>query len=327
MPAVEPRVREVGLAARVDAPRAAPRCARPRPRAGSRRPRTGAARRSPSRARRAPSPRTARPAARARGSCACSPARPKQRSTAHSLSARKRRPSAGPYSLRFVTPSAADVRRYSGVSAKAARRSSGRAVNRHEQSTGVNSHLCGLTTSESARSKPGVRELRADARRAGVGGVDVQPRSRGLGGSRRSPARDRPTSSRSCRRSRRPRRRRSDRARRRACGRRRRPATWRISRPRMRAARSTEECACSEATTTRRSGSARARRAERRERRDRRRVLDVAVPLGGQAEQLAEPRERQLLELGDCRRGAPEHPVGVQRGGQQLREDARAPRP
>jgi hypothetical protein len=46
------------------------------------------------------------------------------------------------------------VRRYSGTRVIAACRSSGRRVHSAEQSTGVNSHLCGLTTTESARSIP-----------------------------------------------------------------------------------------------------------------------------------------------------------------------------
>ena len=72
---------------------------------------------------------------------------------------------------------------------------------------GVNIHLCGLTTSESARSTPceGPAELRADHRRAGVGGVDVQPDAGALAARRRSRRPGRPTSSRSSRRWRRPR--------------------------------------------------------------------------------------------------------------------------
>src|SRR5919204_3818955 len=46
------------------------------------------------------------------------------------------------------------VRRYSGTRLNAARRISGRLVQSSEQSIGVNSHLCALTTSESARSTP-----------------------------------------------------------------------------------------------------------------------------------------------------------------------------
>ena len=49
----------------------------------------------------------------------------------------------------------------------------------------------------------------------------------------------------------------------------------------MRPARSTEECACSDATTTRRSGLRAARGTERGERRGRGGVLDVTVPLAG----------------------------------------------
>src|SRR5579875_722806 len=89
-----------------------------------------------------------------RRTCSCRPARPKQRSTAHSFSARKRRPSAGPYSLNESASSASGVRRYSGIRLKAARKSSGREVHNSEQSVGVSIHLWALTTSESARSTP-----------------------------------------------------------------------------------------------------------------------------------------------------------------------------
>ena len=84
----------------------------------------------------------------------CRPLRPKQRSTAHSFSARNRRPSAGPYSLRLSASSASGVRRYSGIRLNARRKSSGRRVHSSEQSIGVSIHLCALTTSESARSTP-----------------------------------------------------------------------------------------------------------------------------------------------------------------------------
>src|SRR5215211_6357615 len=77
---------------------------------------------------------------------------PRHRSTVHSFSARKRRPSAGPYSDSETTSS--DTRRYSGTSENALRRSSGRAHQNALQSIGTNSHLCGLTTTESARSTP-----------------------------------------------------------------------------------------------------------------------------------------------------------------------------
>src|SRR5205085_2942292 len=99
-----------------------------------------------------PSNSSARPTARRIRSW--SPARPRQRSTAHSLSERNRRPSAGPYSLRLRASSESGVRRYSGTRLKASRKSSGRAVQSSEQSSGVNSHLCALITSESAISTP-----------------------------------------------------------------------------------------------------------------------------------------------------------------------------
>ena len=98
---------------------------------------------------------------------------------------------------------------------------------------------------------------------------------------------------------------------------------WRISRPRMRQARSMDECACSEATTTRRSGSA-VRAAHS--------AASVEVDaessmwpchVAGKSSNWHDPRERQLLELGHGRRRAPEHAVGVERRRQQLGEDAR----
>src|ERR687887_688246 len=46
------------------------------------------------------------------------------------------------------------VCRYSGTRLNAARSASGRRVQSSEQSIGVKSHLCALTTSESARSTP-----------------------------------------------------------------------------------------------------------------------------------------------------------------------------
>ena len=71
------------------------------------------------------------------------------------------------------------------------------------------------------------------------------------------------------------------------------------------------------------SGTARlARGGERVQRRDRRRVVDHALERVGQAEQLPQPAERHLLELGRRRRGAPQHRLLVERGGQELGEDA-----
>ena len=66
-----------------------------------------------------------------------------------------------------------------------------------------------------------------------------------------------------------------------------------------------------------------ARGRERGERRGGRAVLDVAVPGRRQAEQVGEPGERDLLELGRGRRRAPEHRVLVERRDQELGEDAR----
>src|ERR671919_1845368 len=64
-------------------------------------------------------------------------------------------------------------------------------------------------------------------------------------------------------------------------------------------------------------------RCERGESRRRRRVLDVAVQAVGQAEELTEPVDGKLLKLGRSRRGAPQHRVHVEGGGEELREDAR----
>ena len=63
----------------------------------------------------------------------------------------KPRPSSGPYSLKLTTSSG--VRRYSGTRLKASGSASGRRVQSAEQPCGAH-HLCGLTTSESARSTP-----------------------------------------------------------------------------------------------------------------------------------------------------------------------------
>ena len=82
----------------------------------------------------------------------CNPSRPWQRSTVHSFRARKPRPSSTPYSLKLTTSSV--VRRYSGTTLNAARKSSGRRVQNAEHPCIVSSHLCGLTTSESTPSIP-----------------------------------------------------------------------------------------------------------------------------------------------------------------------------
>jgi hypothetical protein len=62
---------------------------------------------------------------------------------------------------------------------------------------------------------------------------------------------------------------------------------------------------------------------QRRERRGRGRVLDVAVPTHGKAEQLPHPVGNPQLELGRGRRGAPHERHLVQRRRDQLREDRR----
>src|SRR6266540_266747 len=58
-------------------------------------------------------------------------------------------------SLRLSTSSV--VRKYSGTRLNARRKSSARDVHRHEQPIPVSSHLCGLTTSESAPSTASLR--------------------------------------------------------------------------------------------------------------------------------------------------------------------------
>ncbi len=110
--------------------------------------------------------------------CACSPLRPWQRSTAHSFSARNRRPSAGPYSLSDSASSASGVRRYSGTRLNAAPEVLGpprpeqRAVHRREHPlVRVDDERVGPLD---ALERPPV--LGAHHRRAGVRGVDVQPR-------------------------------------------------------------------------------------------------------------------------------------------------------
>src|SRR5512132_76449 len=64
-------------------------------------------------------------------------------------------------------------------------------------------------------------------------------------------------------------------------------------------------------------------RGQRRERRGRGRILDVAVPLAREPEQLSQPVHRHQLELGGRRRRGPEDLRHVQRRCEQLREDAR----
>ena len=86
---------------------------------------------------------------------------------------------------------------------------------------------------------------------------------------------------------------------------------------------SIDECVCSEQTTTPPVRQRRPRSHERGQRRDRRRVLDVAVPARGQAEQLREPAHDVLLELGQRRAGPPEDADLVERRRQQLGEDRR----
>ena len=65
-----------------------------------------------------------------------------------------------------------------------------------------------------------------------------------------------------------------------------------------------------------------ARRRERVQRGDRRRVVDDSLEVATQAEQLPEPAKRDLFELRRRRRRPPQHRLNVERGGQELREDA-----
>ena len=105
-----------------------------------------------------------------------------------------------------------------------------------------------------------------------------------------------------------------------ASGTRRRPEPCRSSSPRIRAAFSIEKWACSERVHDA-AGAQRPRGGERGERRGRCGVLDVAVQAGRQPEQLGEPVQHDLLELGRRRRGDPRHRVHVQRGDEELGED------
>jgi len=56
--------------------------------------------------------------------------------------------------LKFRAPAISGVRRYSGTRPNASRNVSGLRKRRSEASNGVNIHLCGFTTIESARSHP-----------------------------------------------------------------------------------------------------------------------------------------------------------------------------
>ena len=195
------------------------------------------------------------------------------------------------------------------------RREDARAVDRREQP------LVRVDDERVGALEAGRPELGADARRAGVGGVDVQPRPRGRAASAISG-----TGSTDVvdvvPRSPRPRTRRSGRARRCACGRRRRPGRGgsrgrgcgtrgrpRSARARRRRPRGGRASRCAPRTAPRASRSRPCPRCGRASRRE--------------VEQLAEPRERQLLELRHRGRGLPEHAVRVHRRREQLRQDAR----
>ena len=236
---------------------------------------------------------------------------------------RKRRPSAGPYSLRLSTPSSV-VRRNSGTSENASRNSSGRLVQSSEQSIGREHPLVGIDDERvgavDALERPA--QLGADHRRAGVGGVDVEPRARGRAavGDRRD--RDRPTSSTSSRRWRRPRPTSSSSS---ASARMRNASSagiLRSSMPSMRAALSAAECACSEQTTTLRPVVCRAAISAASVEVDAVSSMWPCQPLG-QPDQLRDPVADEQLELGRGRRRPPEETDRVQRRGEQLREDPR----
>ena len=171
-------------------------------------------------------------------------------------------------------------------------------------------------------SLPGPAELRADHRRAGVRGVDVQPdvlaladlgqvRDRIDRGRRRRPDRgDQCTSSFE-------------------------PAQPVRSHPKLGVGRDLLDRQSQQprrlldrrmCVLRAEHGPARVRlpcRRQRRERRGRSRVLDVPVPLARQPEQLGEPIHRHQLELGRRGRGPPEDLRHVQRRGQELGEDPR----
>jgi hypothetical protein len=65
-----------------------------------------------------------------------------------------------------------------------------------------------------------------------------------------------------------------------------------------------------------------ARRREREKDVDRRRVVDDAEEVRRQAEGVAQPAQGERFELGQCRRRLPEHAIRVERGAEQLAEDA-----
>ena len=239
------------------------------------------------------------------------------------MSARKRRPSAGLYSERLATSSL--TRRYSGHEAEGGSKVVGtarpesRAVHgRHEPLVRVDDDRVGSLPAGEV-----VAQLRTDRRRAGIGRVDVEPDAlaRGCVGDRGHRIdRARGGGSRPSRRPRTPRSRSS------ASGRRRNSSSTGVVRgssSSRRHAFSTDECACSEQTTTRAPGLAWRAAAS---------AVIVAVEAvssiwpcspARQAEELREPVERHLLQLLESRRRAPEDPDLVQPGDQQLGEDPR----
>ena len=63
---------------------------------------------------------------------------------------------------------------------------------------------------------------------------------------------------------------------------------------------------------------------ERVHRGDRGGVVDHPLEAVGQPDQTPQPGQGDLLELGHCRRGAPQHPLRVERRAQELGQDAGA---
>ena len=204
------------------------------------------------------------------------------------------------------------------------RSSSGRDVQSSEQSIGTISHLCGLTTSESASSTPSC-DARSSSQihdepayaastcsHAPAACARLGELAHGI--DRRERRRARP--------SRRRRRRRRARARRCACASSSSAATLRSSMPSMRAAFSTDECACSEQTTTLRPVTWRAAISAASVDVDAVSSMCPCQP-SGQAEQLPHPVDGPQLELRRRGRGAPEDRDLVQRRREQLGEDPR----
>ena len=277
--------------------------------------------------RRAPTTRTARRSATPRRMCACSPLRPWQRSTAHSFSARKRRPSAGPYSLRrqrVLGVGGAQVLRHQAerrAQVLRPRAPEQRAVHRRQHPlVGVDDERVGAArrprTPSGTRGRPSPSRRRR--RRRAASAPPPAPRA----ADRRHA--DPPRSTQSCRRSPRPQPRRTDRrAPRPTSGPSASTGTVRSSIPSIRAALATDECACRRARP-RRSGRWRAgRRSAPPASRSRRCPRCARASRAGSPSRSRHPVEHHALELGGRGRGAPQDRHRVQRRRQQLGEDRR----